>query len=279
MVLRQDCQRASVMIYLLTGVCSLLTSKEYDTIADIDMRFRRFTLEDCHQAQGVVVVIDVIRAFSTAAYAFAAGAKEILLTGSVSEAFELREIFSGGRIMGEVDGLRVEGFDLGNSPSALVGENLTGCTLIQRTSAGTQGMVRSTGATTLLGSSFVCAGATAQYLKRLDPEEVGLVVTGVGPGRDGDEDVALADYLTLCLQHAQPPDARPFLARVLHSAAGRVLADPNRPEFPPEDLVCVTSLDRFSFVLLVAPQDGLLVMRASHCGQNLPGSMDAASLK
>ena len=39
--------------------------------------------------------------------------------------------------MGEVDGQPVEGFDFGNSPSKLIGRNLAGKHLIQRTSAGT----------------------------------------------------------------------------------------------------------------------------------------------
>ena len=42
------------------------------------------------ERRGSVVVIDVLRAFTTAAYAFAAGAREILLTSTVEEAFALR---------------------------------------------------------------------------------------------------------------------------------------------------------------------------------------------
>ena len=38
------------------------------------MKIHYATLESCHDATGTVVVIDVLRAFTTAAYAFAAGA-------------------------------------------------------------------------------------------------------------------------------------------------------------------------------------------------------------
>jgi phosphosulfolactate phosphohydrolase-like enzyme len=41
------------------------------------MKFHYTTLETCHTATGVVLVIDVLRAFSNAAYAFSRGAKEI----------------------------------------------------------------------------------------------------------------------------------------------------------------------------------------------------------
>ena len=90
------------------------------------MEFKRLTLRDCDQATGTVVVIDVVRAFTTAAFAFAAGAREVVLTDSVEEAFALRDRFrgaAGGRLtcllMGEVGGEPIEGFDLGNSPAAL----------------------------------------------------------------------------------------------------------------------------------------------------------------
>jgi 2-phosphosulfolactate phosphatase len=49
------------------------------------------TLDTCHDARGVVVVVDVLRAFTTAAYAFAGGAEEIFLVSTVEEAFSLRK--------------------------------------------------------------------------------------------------------------------------------------------------------------------------------------------
>lgn len=39
------------------------------------MQIKTYTLDNCTDARGVVVVIDVMRAFTTAAYAFAAGAR------------------------------------------------------------------------------------------------------------------------------------------------------------------------------------------------------------
>jgi 2-phosphosulfolactate phosphatase len=64
-------------------------------------------------AMGPVVAIDVLRAFSTAAYAFAAGAQTIALVGTVEEAFTLKKQIPDALIMGEVEGLPVKGFDLG----------------------------------------------------------------------------------------------------------------------------------------------------------------------
>src|SRR5690242_17004327 len=151
------------------------------------MRIEHTTRETCGDATGAVVAIDVLRAFTTAAFAFAAGARDIVLVGEVEEALALRARFPGALAMGEVGGLPIPGFDFGNSPADLAGHDLHGRRIIQRTSAGTQGMVLSRRAETLLAASFVCAGATARYLQRAAPECVTFVITGIYPDRDGDE--------------------------------------------------------------------------------------------
>ena len=125
------------------------------------MDIRYATLDTCAQATGLVVVIDVIRAFTTACFAFEAGTEKIVLVGEVEEALALRDRMPSALLMGEVDALLIEGFDYGNSPAALIGLDLTGRTLIHRTSSGTQGVVLSRQAEIILAASFVCAGATA----------------------------------------------------------------------------------------------------------------------
>ncbi len=203
------------------------------------------TRDTCGEAAGAVVAIDVIRAFTTAAFAFAAGAREIVLVGTVEEALELRARFPGSLVMGEVGGLKAEGFDFGSSPGDLDGQDLGGRRMIQRTSAGTQGMVRSVRADPLLAASFVCAGATARFLRRAGATSVTFVITGIYPDQDGDEDAACADYLAALLR-GESPDAAPLpAARAQSRWPGQVFADPARPEFPSTDLDYCTQVDRF----------------------------------
>lgn len=223
------------------------------------MRIHRATLDTCAQATGVVVVIDVIRAFTTAAFAFAAGAQGITPVSTVEEALALRSRIPNALVMGETHGLHVEGFDFGNSPAALASLDLTGRHLIQRTSAGTQGVVRSTQAGILLAASLCCAGATARYVTRLAPECVTFVITGFLADGLGDEDAACADYIEALL-HDEAPDVRPFVQRVRNSPEGLIFADPARPEFPASDLECCVDVDRFDFAMQVNHRNGLLVM-------------------
>jgi 2-phosphosulfolactate phosphatase len=225
------------------------------------MEFVRASLETCGTATDTVVAIDVLRAFSTAAYAFAAGAREIVLVGSVEEALALKKQMPGALVMGEVGGLPVKEFDFSNSPVALSSLNLAGRRLIQRTSAGTQGVVRSRQADHLLASSFCCASATARHIRKLSPSTLTFVITGLRPGGSGDEDAACADYIEALLGDGQV-DPAPFVERVYASRTSRIFADPARPEFPAADLEYCTKVDRFDFAMLVCRRDGLFVMEA-----------------
>jgi 2-phosphosulfolactate phosphatase len=231
------------------------------------MKFHRATLATCTEATGAVVVIDVLRAFSTAAYAFAAGAQDILLTRSVEEAIALRQRFPGSLIMGEVGGLPVIDFDFSNSPAQLAGYDLSGCRLIQRTSSGTQGMVLSCNAEALFAGSFICARATARSILDEAPQQVTFVITGAMAGQQfngaplpaGDEDAACADYLEMLLQGIDP-DPEPYLKRVLHSTAAMKFASPDQPDFPEIDLEYCTALDRFDFAMRGRHREDLLIL-------------------
>lgn len=223
--------------------------------------FRSIPLDECGEATGAVVAIDVLRAFTTAAFAFGAGAARIIPVATVDQARSLREQIPGALLMGEEHGLPIEDFDLSNSPSALVGRNLAGRTLIQRTSAGTQGLVHSRRAEELLAASFCCAGATARYLARRQPKTVSFVVTGLFADGYGDEDAACADFIRALVQGAHP-DPAPYLDRVAGSLVAAKFLNPAQPDFLRSDLDYCLQLDRFDLAMVVRREGDLLIMRA-----------------
>ena len=73
-------------------------------------------LDGAEQATGSVAIIDVFRAFTTAAVVLANGATKITMVSSVEEALALRESGLAQICMGEVGGRAPAGFDFGNSP-------------------------------------------------------------------------------------------------------------------------------------------------------------------
>lgn len=230
------------------------------------MRTRRLflnRLDPAHEPTDAVVVIDVLRSFTTAAYGFAAGASAIYPVDTIAGAFRLQRQLPDAVTTGAIGGGDpIPGFDFGNSPSALRGANLAGRPLIQTTAAGVRGLSRFRHARALFAGSLVLGRATARALLELDPAEVCFVVTGEWVDRDGDEDIACADYLDALL-HGEDPDPEVYSARVQNSDFGRrFLAGTNR-NLPAEDLALCAQVDRFDFALLASHRHGQLQLHRS----------------
>jgi len=221
----------------------------------VTLRWRAVDLDGARPA-GAVVVVDVLRAFTFEAWAFHHGAARILAVDDAEVALHVAHSLEPRALAaGERGGRPLEGFDLGNSPTALAEFDVAGRTLVHRTSAGTQGLARTAGSELVLAASFVTAGATARFLQAAGVDDVTFVVTGDSLGRDGDEDLACAELIAARLM-GHDPDPAPFLARVPRSDAGRLFA-PDGPEWaPPEDLVLACEVDGFDFALVAAPSDG-----------------------
>lgn len=213
-------------------------------------KFFYLKLDEAHLANGVVVVVDVLRAFTTAAYALNAGAAEIYPVGSVEQANNLKRQFPGSLTMGEVDGKKPTSFDLSNSPADLVNFELENKILIQRTTAGTQGILRAGEAQGMLAASFVVAKPTAEAIRRMDPDIVTFVITGQSLGRDGDEDRACADYIA-ALTCGGDPDPNKFTPRVLSSSVGKAFQSGEKDYLSEEDIQQSLAVNRFDFYLPV----------------------------
>ena len=99
-------------------------------------------LADLEPAPRRIVVIDTVRASSTIAHAVWSGAKQIIPVASISEAWDLRQRFNDEKPLlgGERKGLKIEGFDLGNSPESYTPAVVRGQTLIITTTNGTRAM-------------------------------------------------------------------------------------------------------------------------------------------
>jgi 2-phosphosulfolactate phosphatase len=225
------------------------------------MKFHYTNLETCHEATGVVVVIDVLRAFSNAAYAFSRGAREIHPVSGVEEALKLKAHLPDALVSGEVGGLPPRGFDFGNSPTQTRELDLTGKVIVQRTGAGTQGIVKSVKAETGLAASLVVADATVQFVRKRALETVTFVITGQYAAGHGDEDLACAEYIELLFK-GQHPDKEPFIKRVFASRDAVQHLDPKETGFPYSDLDLCTRIDAFDFAMPVTKEDGRHVMRA-----------------
>lgn len=229
------------------------------------MDIRRVGRKNAQLAEGIVIAIDVIRAFTVAAYAIAGGAEALWLVRTVEEAFALRQgaedIVAGTLevplLIGEVKGRLIPGFDLNNSPTLMQTADVKGRYLIQRTGAGTQGAVGASNAQSLLVCSLVNAAATAAYVKeemaRTAQNVVTLLPTGTKEGHDDqpNEDVICADYLQALLegQERAREELISGLERLRMSGRFEIFKDEDT-DFPAGDAEAVLDIDRFGFVMV-----------------------------
>lgn len=216
----------------------------------MNVRVTRF-LEGAREATGHVVIVDVFRAFTTAAFCIAAGAREIVLVSDHERALDLKRDDPSLFLTGEIGGRPIPGFDVGNSPSAIERLDLTGRRVVQRTSSGTQGVVAATAARAVVLGSFVVARATVRYLQRV-ADEVTVVAMGAAAQEESDEDEQCASYLAASLR-GTPPDG--------HGVVLRTPPDAWPEWFPRRDAELALEIDRFDFALPVTREDGLFVAR------------------
>ena len=217
-------------------------------------------LEGARRARGVVIIVDVFRAYTTAAVALSRGARKIVLVAEVEEALALRRDGVGELCMGEVGGMRPEGFDFNNSPSQLSRADVEGKTIIQSTRAGTVGMNAAEGAEQLYGGSFAVASATAEAVGRLDPELVTIVAMGSEGRVRTDEDEQCALFLRNLLLGVTP-GYDSVRALVLAGREARKYGNPATPHFPSEDRDMAMTIDSHAFAIRVTRDQGLLVAR------------------
>jgi 2-phosphosulfolactate phosphatase len=209
-------------------------------------------VEGARNATGVVVVIDVLRAFTTAAYAFAAGIHEIELVTTVEQAFA-----ASGFRMGEVGGRLIPGFDHNNSPSQLVGKRLAGRAIL-RTGSGTQCVVAATRADEVWLGSLVVASATARALAGRGH----ITLVASGRPHEGEEDIACAEFITTLLQGSLPSKEQVIGAVMCSRAAAKHKSDD--PDLPLEDLKCVTAVDAFGFAMKTKREGARIVASVWH---------------
>ena len=226
------------------------------------MEIRRLsTVAGAREARGLAVIIDVFRAFTTAAHVMANGAEKIAPVLTVEESFRLKALHPDWLQIGEERGIIVEGFDYGNSPYDASLADFSGRTVIQRTGAGTNGVVNARGAEERVLGSFVMAEAIVRYIKRKDPDVVSLVAMGNVGVEPNEEDESCAEYIEGRLR-GEKPDFDEMRRRIRAAPSGAKFFDPARPQFREEDFHLALELDRFGFVLMVEAAEILYVMRA-----------------
>jgi 2-phosphosulfolactate phosphatase len=124
-------------------------------------------------------VIDVLRASSTIIAALESGAERIIPVATVEEGFAQ----VGGRDRGDIilggerNAVRIEGYDLGNSPLEYTPESVGGRTVVLTTTNGTQAIAQARDAESIVIASLMNAAAVVSWLASRG-NDVAIVCSG-----------------------------------------------------------------------------------------------------
>ena len=220
-------------------------------------------IEGAKRAEGLTVIIDVFRAFTTECYCFAGGAVKSYPVGDMADAFAMKREHPDWVLLGERGGAKVEGCDLGNSPWDAMRYDFQGRTMIHSTSAGTQGIVNAANAhaAEILTGSLVNALAVCDYIRDKNPEMVSLVAMGKAGVESVPEDLLAADYMKALLEGNRSYDIGAGIAYLKDLGAEQFFAPKLAHIFPREDYPLCVDVNRFDFVLKVSREGNALVIR------------------
>ncbi|MEF8879367.1 MAG: 2-phosphosulfolactate phosphatase [Candidatus Thermoplasmatota archaeon] len=208
------------------------------------------------KAEGVAVIIDVFRACTTAAYVFNSKAKKIIPIGEIEKCFSLKKQNPDFVLLGERNGIKIDGFDYGNSPSKVKEIDFRGKTVVMSTSAGTQGIVNADKVDKILLGSFVNVDSTLKYIERLKPRVVSFVPCGIAGKKYCKEDFLCAEYMKKTLLD-ENPDFNGIKQEIKDYKTSMKFFDEEQPVFPEEDFYCSMNLNRFNFVMKAYKNNGL----------------------
>jgi 2-phosphosulfolactate phosphatase len=158
----------------------------------------KYLVDGVKNAEGMVIIIDVLRACTTIPILFHKGAKEIIPVSSIEEVerFEKEKFV----LVGEGEaGSKHGAFHHNNSPSEVYKEDFTGKSIVLRSNNATQAINNSEKADEVILASFVNLDAVVSYVKNQNTERVNIVALG-RLGKRGLEDDLCAEAIKLNLK-------------------------------------------------------------------------------
>jgi 2-phosphosulfolactate phosphatase len=233
-------------------------------------------------AGGASVVIDVLRATTTITAALAAGAREVIPCLEIDDARRAAAKLPAGQAVlgGERGGVKIDGFDLGNSPNEYTPARVAGKSVVFTTTNGTRAMLHAAAADEIWLAALVnieavvarcverpridilCAG-TGGKITREDVLAAGAIaaaLTGAGGGQES-KLIALNDQARIAQDAwlralGSPDDDRP-LWKIIEAALRQTQGGRNLNALGLEsDLADAAACDRYSIVPRFDPRSG-----------------------
>jgi 2-phosphosulfolactate phosphatase len=162
------------------------------------------------------LIIDVLRASSTIVVALDHGARHIIPVGDMAEAGKIAaNMDDESTVMGgERGGLKIEGYDLGNSPLEYTPDDVQGRTVVLNTTNGTLAVKRASLASRMAIGSLLNVSECVRFLQEASGG-IAIICSGA-EGRVALEDVLCAGLILHRLWGGREPDDLTDVARIAY---------------------------------------------------------------
>lgn len=146
---------------------------------NIDVFISSQSFQEEELREKTVVVIDVLRASSTMVTALDNNAKGVIPVADMDDASKISQNLNSPNFLlsGEKNGVKIEGYDLGNSPLDYTSDVVKDKTIILNTTNGTKAIKRASLAKEVVIGSFLNLRTVVDYLQKVESEIV-LVCAG-----------------------------------------------------------------------------------------------------
>jgi len=195
-----------------------------------------------------MIIIDVLRSFSTTAYLLALPVKKIYLVKNIEEAHEYQNLFPDSVLIGESKGITPTSFDYGNSPSAVKNNaDLRNKVIIMSTTNGITALLKEKKCCSVYATSFLNLFATALKMKEKGYKNIKLKPLTFR-GEICQADLNCAEMLKKILLE-EKCNVQHFINQIYRSKSASVYLKDNNTSFPINDFKMSLEVDRFPFAM------------------------------
>ncbi len=201
--------------------------------------------DDTSQISGFTIVVDVFRAFSVSYYIDNNNPEKYIISESIEHSMMLKDEFPASILIGERKGIKVDGFEYGNSPTEILGKDFSENTVIHTTTAGTKGLLLQPIENEVVVGSFVNSKALLDYIKLKEIEKVNIYCTARKRNNSGEEDYLFAEYFKQQLLGEK--SEFDSIVPCLREGSGKKFSDPGFA--PYSDFLYCLDISRFNSIL------------------------------
>ena len=219
-------------------------------------------IHDPKEAIGIAIIIDVFRAFTVEPIIINNGAKKLIVIGDKQIAYDLKKENNEYILIGEREGIKLPGFDYGNSPFQIEKVDFTNKVVVHTTSCGTQGIVNSINAKEIITGSLVNISAIVKYINNKNYDNVSIVSLA-RPGEEPfQEDQLCAEYIKAKLENKSIDEFNDRILNLKNTSGAKFFDNTLQEIFPKEDFYLCTDIDKYNFILKAEKDvDGYFYMK------------------